>query len=94
MVGQPRIGQRRRVLYGVDFAVGGEDAVFDRRGGGDQVQVELPLQPLLDDLHVEQPQEAAPEPEAQRLGSLRLVLQAGVVEHQPGQGILEFPIFA
>ena len=32
--------------------------------GGDQVQIELPLQPLLDDLHVEHAQKAAAEAEA------------------------------
>jgi hypothetical protein len=34
--------------------------------GGDQVQVELALEPLLHDLHVQQAEEAAAEAEAER----------------------------
>jgi len=34
-----------------------------RRGGRDQVQVELALEALLDDLHVEEAEETAPEAE-------------------------------
>ena len=37
-----------------------------RRRGGDQVEVEFALQPLLDDLQMQQAQEAAAEAEAQR----------------------------
>src|SRR5215203_4715109 len=39
--------------------------VLDGRGARDEVQVELALQALLDDLHVEQAEEAAAEPEAE-----------------------------
>ena len=48
--------------------------------GGQQVQAELPLQPLPDDLHVQQPQEPAAEAEAQSLGRLGLVVERRVVE--------------
>ena len=48
------------------------DLVLDRRRRGDEVEVELALQPLLDDLHVQQAQEAAAEAEAQRDRALRL----------------------
>ena len=46
----------------------------------DQVEVELALEALLDDLHVEQPEEAAAEPEPERDRALGLVGEAGVVE--------------
>ncbi len=61
--------------------------VFDRGHGGDQVQVEFPLQPFLHDLHVEQAEEAAAEPEAEGGGRFRLVLEAGVVEPEFLQGV-------
>jgi len=48
--------------------------------GGDQVLVELALQTLLHDLHVQQAQEAAAEAKAQRLRHLGLVVQRGVIE--------------
>ena len=54
-------------------AVGQVGPVLDARGGGDERQVELPLQALADDLHVEQPEEAAAEAEAEGPRRLRLV---------------------
>ena len=70
---------RRRELHLVDH--GGR--------GGDQVQVVLALQALLDDLHVEHAEEAAAETEAQGLGDLRLVEQGRVVEAQLAQGVAQ-----
>ncbi len=65
-----------RVVVGVVHphhgAVGFVDVVDDAGQGGHQVQVELPLQPLLDDLHVEHAQKAAAEAEAQGHGGFRL----------------------
>ena len=58
------------------------DVVLDRRRRGDEVEVELALEPLLDDLHVEQPEEAAAEAEAERDRALRLEGDRGVVEVQ------------
>ena len=49
------------------------DVVLDRRRRGDEVEVELALEPLLDDLHVEQAEEAAAEAEPERDRALRLV---------------------
>jgi hypothetical protein len=54
------------------------DLVLHARGGGYEVEVELPLKPLLHNLHVQQPQEPAPEPEA-HARVLRLVEKRGVV---------------
>ena len=65
-----------------DLALDGRDAVNDRGRGDDQAQVELALQALLDDFHVEQSQEAAAEAEAQGRRRFGLVEQRGVVEHQ------------
>ena len=47
-------------------AVGQVELVDDARRGGDEVEVELALQPLLDDLEVQQAEEAAAEAEAER----------------------------
>ena len=47
-------------------AVAQLDLVDDRRRGRDQVEIELALQPLLDDLEMQQPEEAAAEAEAER----------------------------
>src|SRR5699024_35513 len=44
---------------GLDLPVGEGDPVLDAGGGGDKVEVELPLQPLGDDLHVQKAQKAA-----------------------------------
>ena len=56
------------------------DAVLDRRRRGDEVEVELALEPLLDDLHVEQAEEAAPEAEPEGDRALGLEGDRGVVE--------------
>ena len=58
------------------------DAVLDARRGGDERQVELALQPLPDDLHVQQAEEAAAEAEAERARRLRRVGDRRVVELQ------------
>ena len=58
-------------------------AVLDVRRGRDERQVVLALEPLADDLHVQQAEEAAPEPEAERARRLGLVRERRVVEPQP-----------
>ena len=68
-------------------AIGLGDTVDHRGQGGDEIQVELPLQPLLDDLHVEHAQKAAAEAEAQGGGGLGLEGQGGVVELELLQGV-------
>jgi hypothetical protein len=50
------------------------------RRGGDEVEVELALQPLLDDLEMQQAEEPAAEAEAQRRAGLGLEMERGVVE--------------
>ena len=60
--------------------------------GGDQVQVELALQALAGDLHVQQAQEAAAEAEAQRHRGLGGAGERGVVELQLVQGVAQVRI--
>ena len=56
--------------------------VFDRRCRGDEIEAEFALEPLLDDLHVKEAQEAAAEPEAERDRALGRIGEARVVEMQ------------
>ena len=58
------------------------DVVDDARRGRDEVEVELALEALLDDLHVEQPEEAAAKAEAERLGRVGLEVERRVVHLQ------------
>ena len=71
-----------RVVHLDPVAVPRLDAVGDVRRRHDQVEVELPLEPLAHDLHVQQAEEAAAEAEAERLRGLRLVEERGVVQLQ------------
>ncbi len=59
-----------------------EHFISHRGGSENHVQVVFSLEPLLDDLHVEKAQEPGPEAEPQRLGSLRLESEGGIVELQ------------
>ena len=63
------VGHVLRRVDGEHLAVRLGHAVLDGRRGGQQVEVELALEPLLDDLHVEQAEEAAAEAEARARGS-------------------------
>ena len=90
MVDAHGIGHVDRVVEVHHLAVGEVDLVDDRRRGREQVEVELALQPLLDDLEMQQAEEAAAEAEAERCGAFRLVDEAGVVEMQLGQALAQF----
>ena len=68
------------------------DAVGDVRRGDEQVEVELALEPLADDLHVQQAEEAAAEAEAERLRRLGLVEERGVVQLQPLERVAELGV--
>ena len=61
---------------------------------GNKIQIELPLQPLLNDLHVEHAQKAAAEAEAQRHRGFRLEGQAGVVQLELLQRVPEVGVLA
>src|SRR6185312_7301011 len=63
--------------------------VDDARRGGDEVEVIFAGQPLLDDLEVEEAEEAAPEPEAQCRAGFHLEAERGVVEAQLVEAVAE-----
>lgn len=65
------------------------DVVGDVRRGGDQHEVELPLEPFAHDLQVQQAQESAAEAEAQGHRGLRLIVQRGVVQLELVQRITQ-----
>ena len=81
-VDRARVGQLGRALEQLHRAVGVIDVVLHARHRRDEVEIELALEPLLHDLHVQQAEEAAAEAEAERGGRLRLVVQRSVVELQ------------
>ena len=68
------------------------DAVGDVRRGHEQVEVELALEPLADDLHVQQAEEAAAEAEAERLRGLGLVEERAVVQLQPLERVAQLRV--
>ncbi|MNT46194.1 hypothetical protein D3C72_1828230 [compost metagenome] len=76
------LGHLRWVFHIDDLAIALDHLVDHTWRGGDQVLVELALQALLHDLHVQQAEEAAAEAEAQRLRHFRLEHQRGIVEPQ------------
>src|SRR5713226_2623983 len=78
------------ILDHVHRAVGLMDVVFHVRHGADQVEVELALESLAHDLHVQEPQEPAAKPEPERHRGLGLVVQRGVVQLQFGERVPEF----
>ena len=82
LVDVPGLGQLRRAVDLDQFAVGLGHAIQHARRGGDQVHVEFALEPLLHDLHVQQAEEAAAEPEPERHRRFRLEEERRVVETQ------------
>ena len=76
------VGQLGRAVDLLHLAVGRRHAVQHARRRRHQVHVELALEPLLDDLHVQQPEEPAAEAEAERDRRLRLVEERRVVQPQ------------
>ena len=67
-----RVGPARGIVDLDDGAVGQRDLVAHAGRGGDEVEVVLALEALLNDLEMQQAEEAAAEAEAQRDGGLRL----------------------
>ena len=65
------------------------DFVADAGCGGDEVEVELALEALLDDFHVEEAEESAAEAEAEGDGGFGLEGEAGVVELELAEGFAE-----
>src|SRR6185503_1346059 len=65
------------------------DAVDHRRRGGDEVDAEFAVEPLANDLEMQQTQKAAAEAEAERGRGFGLVSKARVVQMQFRQSISE-----
>ena len=84
-----------RVVEGVVDAhllpVGELEVVLHRRHRQDDRLAVLPLEPLLHDLQVEEPQESAAEPEAQGRRGIALIGQGGVVQLVLLQRVRERP---
>ena len=76
------VGKLGRAVDLEHLAVRGGHAIEDAGRGRDQVHVELALEPLLHDLHVQEPEESAAEPETQRGGRLGLEEERRVVQPQ------------
>ena len=70
------------IIHLEDLAARGGDAVAHAGRGGDQVDIELALQPLLHDLQMQQAQKTAAEAETQRHRILRLEAEGAVVQTQ------------
>ena len=83
------LGHVGGVVELLDGAVGAGDAVDDRGCGGDQVEVELPAQALLDDFKVEEAQKAAAIAEAECRRGFGFVVEGGVVEAELAEGFAE-----
>ncbi len=81
-----------RAVHLAPLAVSLEDAVGDVRSRDEQVEVELALEPLAHDLHVQQPEEAAAKAEAERLRRLGLVEERGVVQLQPLERVAQLRV--
>ena len=75
-------GQREGLSTSTTLPSREGDPVPHPRRGSDQVQLVLPLQPLLDDLHVQQAKETAAEAEPERRRALRLEEEGGIVQPQ------------
>ena len=76
------LGQSRGVVHLDHVALRRGDAVRHVGHGRDDVHVEFAVQPLLNDLHVQQPEESAAEPESERQRAFRLERERSVVELQ------------
>ena len=70
----------RRIINVDHLRVSKRDLVTHARGGGNEVKIELTLQPLLNDFHVEQAEEAAAEAESKRHRAFRLEEKRRIIE--------------
>ncbi len=84
-----RIGHVGRIVHLHHRAVGHVDAIDHRRRGRDEVDAELAVQPLADDLEMEQAQEAAAEAEAESGRRLGLEGEARIVQMQFAQRLAQ-----
>src|SRR5205823_12292566 len=83
------IRQVVRVVDGNLGAIAQRDPILDGGSCAKQRQVELSLETLLNDLHVQQPEKATAKSEAECRGGLGLVDERGIVELEFLQRFLE-----
>ena len=81
-----RVGKMGRVVDILGAAVGEIEGIFDRGDGKDQRDIELPFQPFLDHLQVQQAEKSAAETEAESDRGVLLEGEGGVVELQFFEG--------
>jgi hypothetical protein len=80
-LGDPVLGRQFGGIVDVGHgAVREQHFVDDGRRAGDEVQIIFALEPLLDDVHVQQSQEPAAKSEPQRGRHFRLEVQRRVVQ--------------
>ena len=89
-----RVGVVVWIVHAHHRAVGLVDLINNARQRGDEVEVKFALKPLLNDLHVQHPEEAAAEAEAEGDGAFRLEGQAGVVELELFQRVTQVGVLA
>ena len=80
------VGHVGRVVQLDRVAVGHLDVIDDRGCRRDEIEIEFAMQALLDDLQMQQAEEAAAEAEAQRRRGFHLVGEARIVEAQLAHG--------
>ena len=68
------------------------DLVDDVRRRRDEVEIVLALQPLHDDLHVQQSKEAAPETEAERDGIFLRIAHGGIIQLELFQRVAQIAV--
>ena len=68
--------------------------IRNRRRRGDDVEVELPFDALLNNFHMQQPQKAATEAEAERHRRIRFENKRSVVQLQLHDGVFQISEFA
>ena len=83
---RPR-GHLGRILDGLLFAIGQIHHVLHVRNRGDELQIELALEPFAHDVQVQEAEEAATKSEPQRDRGLRLIMEGGVVQLQLLEGV-------
>src|SRR5438105_850458 len=84
--------QQARVFDQLHGAVGAVDVVFDVRNRADEIEVELALEPLAHDFHVQQAEEPAAKSETQGDRRLGFVMQRRVIQLQLGERVAELLI--
>ena len=83
------IGHVGRVVQLLHRAVIHVQAIDDARRGGDKIDVEFAFQPLLDDLQMQETEEAAAKTEAQRGAGFHFVGEASVVQMQAAERVAQ-----